>query len=1631
MLQLSNQSRRYFQLLFFIFVLSPSLVFTGCSGGGGSSKNNSSTPKIVGAVLKAANLVAASSASGDSVVLEWLPGEGKDLSYDVHLSKVKNFTPDANTKKLTTKADSATINNLESNTTYYAMIVTNSATGSKPSLQLPVTTSDVVAELNTSLTLKDVEPTAVTDNNITTSEDVKSGEIIYATSGEPYLRKAVAVNKDAQGKNIVTTEPVHIRDVYQDLSFSTSVKLVDIDAPVKSAPSIGYVNAATMIPNSNSTYDQQIVRTWDTGLTMTSNRNVKKTALRAKRLAVAIAAPSPSPSTAKKIEDSEKYYSGNVVASIVATIGKDVNTPINLLRRNQSVTYEFDGSFGESDSERASKKELCEKNGGTFWYDEDGDDGAFNVGYDSKCQNMPVQMCKVEASADVTHPSSLNDSNLPSVVVNNNQPYISWNPIPENIDYEEGSPYTMDIDVDITPGVFCGTEYEDTYSEETIDLNDITLVAGDTLLSKSVGLTDEEKNVVFDEDGFKLENVFTADYSPTVEFKAKIERATLKEAKAKLNSTLHLGDTIKLNAETSGSHTFPIKPIYTKKFVKVISAGPVPIVIVGRLRLLAIAELESSGKIEATVNLDSTLEMDLGVVYDPDTKTWKPTKHKDFTYEVKAGGKGDVEATVKIRIVPTLELSLYDAAAAQFLVEPYVYSKVGVEGEINVGLGNVSGSYVDITAQFTSLEAGIGMDGKVYVGPAWDSSDDIGLTWPSDAVYAPSKLPLKDASFLNPKQIKYVEEYYEATGTYKQFALISETPVLGIPKLSYNFNLDAIPPKDINTRAIQIEAKCEPMSNPLYPTLGKKVYINCSEWKSENITNNFTMIEGDGNNTLGIFWLVPNETNGKYGNDKFRLVNNSSLGWARQYISSEYEYIGDADTIPEYWSKRYSPNAPMSNDDDLDNDGYTNLQEYRNGTNPIVPDGEAVTQDTTPPTFISENNVTVAENQISAITLKADDQTRISYSISGGDSTAFDLNATTGEVTFKTAPDYETKKVYTFTATATDAMSNSSTQSVTINISDVDESVPDTTPPTFTSSSEVSVEENQLNAITLQATDESNITYSISGGDSTAFNIDTASGVVTFKSAPDYETKNLYTFTAKASDGTNVATQEITIHITDIDESEPNKAPVAKATVSSDSISEGESVTFDASQSNDSDGEIVSYKWSEGAVLLSSDISFTKADFSVGTHTISLAVTDDDNATATATVTVAVSANSDTTSLSDKMLYWEDYFDSAYVDGKQYKHRLLLTLYQDNSCRLTDFNLDIDEQNQDKKDSNSNSNQTYVPDDALSSHACDWSVTDTELLLAFNEGDVKITLNNGSLKVGDPINQCITQSGCKVEELFDVEHLNKDAVENHELKIYGTDGSITHWYLYDDATMQVFEDANTTAAFSGSWSANSNYIDIRNENGDLVFRADNSHDYFSGNYIDLAYYKGYLSRILSATKKKEVSTIKKTGQIRSYTDYDDGYYQKGATPSYTRASDIVTDELTGLMWQDDAAAASVTKQWLTDENYNTCSNDTSSPACYDTSGDTAATYCSELTLGGYTDWRLPTSTELEGIVDYGRYYPSIDTTYFNNVSSNRYWSSTTLEGNKLYAWIVRFNYGPVVNNNKDVNYYVRCVRDGE
>ena len=196
------------------------------------------------------------------------------------------------------------------------------------------------------------------------------------------------------------------------------------------------------------------------------------------------------------------------------------------------------------------------------------------------------------------------------------------------------------------------------------------------------------------------------------------------------------------------------------------------------------------------------------------------------------------------------------------------------------------------------------------------------------------------------------------------------------------------------------------------------------------------------------------------------------------------------------------------------------------------------------PVFTSSATATVVENQTTAITLVATDEQTIAYSISGTDASLFGVNSSSGVVTFASAPDYEsptdsdTNNVYTFTATATDTKGLATTQAVSITVTDTDD-----TAPVFTSSASANAAENQTAAITLVATDATTVTYSISGTDSTLFSVNSGSGVVTFASAPDYESpgdsgaNNVYNFTATATDTAgNATTQSVAITVTNVSE---------------------------------------------------------------------------------------------------------------------------------------------------------------------------------------------------------------------------------------------------------------------------------------------------------------------------------------------------------------------------------------------------------------------------------------------------------------------------------------------------------------
>ena len=113
--------------------------------------------------------------------------------------------------------------------------------------------------------------------------------------------------------------------------------------------------------------------------------------------------------------------------------------------------------------------------------------------------------------------------------------------------------------------------------------------------------------------------------------------------------------------------------------------------------------------------------------------------------------------------------------------------------------------------------------------------------------------------------------------------------------------------------------------------------------------------------------------------------------------------------------------------------------------------------------------------------------------------------------------------------------------------------------------------------------------------------------------------------------------------------------------------------------------------------------------------------------------------------------------------------------------------------------------------------------------------------------------------------------------------------------------------------------------------------------------------------------------------------------------SLSLASDVLTDNKTGLMWQDDSAAKNTKKDW-----------------------QRALALCNDLHLAGHDDWRLPSIKELQNIVDIRG---------FKNVGgSGYYWSSTAHESSDEFAWIMNFKRGYEYNNYKTYKRYVRCVR---
>ena len=173
--------------------------------------------------------------------------------------------------------------------------------------------------------------------------------------------------------------------------------------------------------------------------------------------------------------------------------------------------------------------------------------------------------------------------------------------------------------------------------------------------------------------------------------------------------------------------------------------------------------------------------------------------------------------------------------------------------------------------------------------------------------------------------------------------------------------------------------------------------------------------------------------------------------------------------------------------------------------------------------------------------------TSLVYSLSAGDVRFFTINRTSGQIMVGagTELDYETKKSYRVTVKAVDPSGVSGTISVTINVTDVDET------PTLTRKGlvavgrgSVSYPENSRNTVAEYSAlgpNAGSVSWRLTGRDASDFSMNSR-GALTFRSTPNYEApadsdrNNTYELTITARSGREQDEFNVTVDVYNVDE---------------------------------------------------------------------------------------------------------------------------------------------------------------------------------------------------------------------------------------------------------------------------------------------------------------------------------------------------------------------------------------------------------------------------------------------------------------------------------------------------------------
>lgn len=224
--------------------------------------------------------------------------------------------------------------------------------------------------------------------------------------------------------------------------------------------------------------------------------------------------------------------------------------------------------------------------------------------------------------------------------------------------------------------------------------------------------------------------------------------------------------------------------------------------------------------------------------------------------------------------------------------------------------------------------------------------------------------------------------------------------------------------------------------------------------------------------------------------------------------------------------------------------------------------------DSTAPSFSNSTTFSFSENSATssnAATITVNESSTVSIN-SGSDSALFNVvvaDSVTARIRFLSSPNFESpgdvgsNNGYELSIRATDAAGNFANQSITISVTNVNEA-PTITIASSAATHAITQAENLSSIITYAATDVdtgSSLSFSLSGNDAADFAINSSSGVLTFASAPDFESpadsdvNNQYVVIITVSDGALSDTQTLTVTISNANENATVSAPTVSGTI--------------------------------------------------------------------------------------------------------------------------------------------------------------------------------------------------------------------------------------------------------------------------------------------------------------------------------------------------------------------------------------------------------------------------------------------------------------------------------------------------